>query len=99
MKKYSYSDAMEARTQEKADEILEQLVQWHMNDNGDSREKAEKIQRTNLGYFAGYYSNETRERVERLFRCVHPIFGSIAENGVPTPEEAFEAGKILGSKK
>ena len=36
---------------------------------------AAQIAGSNLGYFAGYYDNETRERVERLFRCSHPGVG------------------------
>lgn len=52
------------------------------------------VARINLGYFAGYYDQETRERVERLFNCQHPIFGN-ASAGVPTTQEAFEAGKVL----
>lgn len=58
---------------------------------------AAQIAATNLGYFAGYYDNETRERVERLFKCSHPIFGSIAKVGAPTAEEAFEAGKRMAA--
>jgi hypothetical protein len=57
---------------------------------------AEQIARVNLGYFAGYYDSETRERVERLFRCEHPIFGAIAEKGQPTAAQAFAAGKAMG---
>jgi hypothetical protein len=52
------------------------------------------VERHNLGYFAGYYDNETRERVERLFKCSHPIFGSIAKNGAPTAKEALAAGMV-----
>lgn len=57
---------------------------------------AEQVVETNLGYWAGYYDNETRERVERLFRCSHPVFGSIAKNGPPTADVAFEAGLKRG---
>jgi hypothetical protein len=53
---------------------------------------AEQIARINLGYYAGYYSNETRSRVERLFSCSHPVFGSIRQNGAPTADEALAAG-------
>lgn len=53
---------------------------------------AEDIVNENLGYFAGYYDNETRERVERLFCTKHPIFGSIESNGIPTAKEAFIFG-------
>lgn len=51
-----------------------------------------EVAKINLGYYAGYYSNETRERVERLFGCAHPIFSAISEKGAPTPEAAFAAG-------
>ncbi|TXH09637.1 MAG: hypothetical protein E6R03_16465 [Hyphomicrobiaceae bacterium] len=46
--------------------------------------------------FAGYYDSETRERVERLFKCEHPIFGAIATKGQPTAELAFALGVIRG---
>jgi hypothetical protein len=57
---------------------------------------ASDIGRMNLGYYAGYYDNETREQVERLYQCTHPVFGAIAVKGAPTPEEAFEAGIKMG---
>lgn len=59
---------------------------------------AEQICKTNLGYYAGYYDSETRRRVEELFTCSHPIFGSIKNNGQPTPEEAFESGRKSSEK-
>jgi len=43
-----------------------------------------------VGYYAGYYDKDTRVRVEKLFKCNHPIFGS-AKDGTPTQEEAFNA--------
>lgn len=59
---------------------------------------AEQIAKSNLGYFAGYYSNETCERVEKLFMCEHPVFGSIEKNGAPGNKKAFEMGLALGKK-
>lgn len=59
---------------------------------------AEQIARTNIGYFAGYYDRETRERVGRLFACEHPVFGKAAVS-VPTPEQAFEAGLLRGMQR
>lgn len=95
-----YDPAMEIETQEDADVYFDRLIEHHLRTSPEplSREKAEEIERSNLGYHAGYYSHETRERVERLFRCAHPIFGSIAENGPPTMEEAFRAGITMGEK-
>jgi hypothetical protein len=56
---------------------------------------AEQIAKINLGYFAGYYDDKVRRKVEKLFCCSHPIFGSIEQEGQPTIEEAFNAGKKL----
>ena len=58
----------------------------------DDNMTAEDVCKVNLGYFAGYYSNETRVRVEELFTCSHPVFGSIKNNGSPTAEQAFNMG-------
>lgn len=51
---------------------------------------AEEIAKINLGYYAGYYNSETRKRVELLFCCHHPIFGSASQE--ITTQEAYEAG-------
>jgi len=51
-----------------------------------------EMAKENLGYYAGYYSNETRTRVEKLFKTKHPIFGSIATEGAVSADEAFIKG-------
>jgi hypothetical protein len=96
--KDKYGPAMEIHDQEAADAYFEKCVTHTMTKGGVSRQKAEEIERSNLGYFAGYYSDLHRERVERLFRCEHPIFGSIAKYGPPSPEMAFQMGLALGEK-
>jgi hypothetical protein len=93
-----YGPAMLITDQTEADEYFERCVAHNMS-FGQDRQEAEHINRVNLGYWAGYYSSETRARVEKLFRCSHPIFGAIAEVGVPTPEEAFQAGIARGNAK
>ena len=90
--------AMEMKTQEEADEWFEALVERHTRLWPCPREEAEKSVRSSLGYYAGYYDSGTRERVERLFKCSHPIFGSIEQNGTPTAEEAFQAGLDFAKK-
>ncbi len=87
-----YGPAMEITDQSKADAYFEECVQHTMANWGKSREEAERTERGNLGYYAGYYDNETRGRVERLFRCAHPVFGSIAEKGPPTAQDALIEG-------
>ena len=49
----------------------------------------------NIGYISGYYDSDKMRRIQELFCVVHPVFG----NKVPTPKEAFEMGKKLGSKR
>lgn len=75
------------------------FIQKHLdkepNPNGMS---AMEIAKTNLGYFAGYYDDATRKRVEKLFMCSHLIFGKIEENGSPTPEQAFKSGMDYAAK-
>lgn len=96
-----YGPAMEMTSEPQAHAYFQQLVEHTMSMkavNALSREEAEEIERQNLGYYAGYYDNETRERVERIFKCKHPIFGSIAEKGPPTVEQALSAGMKMGEK-
>jgi hypothetical protein len=61
----------------------------------DDGKTAAEIAGINLGYYAGYYDHETRERVERLFNCTHPIFGDAATHQ-PTAEESLNAGLAMG---
>lgn len=95
--------AMEITDQDDADQYLRDYVA-HIQSALDKEPRgdamtAEQIAATNLGYFAGYYDNETRERVERLFKCSHPVFGSIKTKGAPTAKEALELGMKMGMSK
>lgn len=90
-----YGPAMLITDQAEADAYFEKLVANSMH-YGYDREQAEACERSNLAYYAGYHSNQCRRRVEKLFDCAHPVFGSIAQNGPPTTEAAFEAGRKMG---
>jgi hypothetical protein len=91
-----YHPAMAITTQAEASAYFERLVQHTMKYRPCERAEAERIERGNLGYFAGYYDHETRLRFESLFSCAHPIFGAAAVNE-PSPVEAFTAGLTMGS--
>ena len=92
-----YDPAMKITDKEEAKAYFERLVQHCLSLENISREDAERVQRHNLGYFAGYYDHDTRLRVEKLFECTHPIFGAAAY-GEPTLEEAFNLGLERGKK-
>ena len=74
----AYSPAMEITEQAEADTYFEALVDRQARVFEVPHEQAKRVERSNLGYYAGYYSEETRRRVERLFRCQHPVFGPAA---------------------
>jgi hypothetical protein len=71
--------AMTITEQADADQYLKAYtahIQEVMDREGGEHPKtAEQVAKTNLGYYSGYYDPETMVRVQRLFRCVHPIFG------------------------
>ena len=92
-----YGPAMDIASQAEADEYFELLVERNLRVNaGHGRAAAESVERQNLDYYAGYFSNETRERVEKLFRTAHPFFGALAVNGPPTVETAYNIGAAIG---
>lgn len=91
----SLGPAMTIIDQNEADEYFEALVQNMMKFGHKTREESIQIEKSNLGYYAGYYDAETMRRVNRLFKTSHPIFGSSR----PTPEEAFETGKSIGGTR
>lgn len=71
-----YFPAMKITSQEEADEYFEAAVQFSLKQNlGMSREEAERIQRFNFEYVSGYFDNETRRRIKKLFSCKHLIIG------------------------
>lgn len=92
-----YEPATKITDPEEAKEYFEACVLHNLRVSENTRAEAIKIEKANLGYYAGYFGAETRRRVERLFDCEHPIFGPISL-GEPTAEEAFETGKKLGSR-
>lgn len=86
--------AMKITDKKDADQYLKDYIKY-IDSFQEKDASSESIAKSNLGYYAGYYSNEVRERVEKLFCCSHPVFGSIKENGIPTPQEAFDMGKNM----
>lgn len=78
---------------------FKELVQHAVETTDLNEDEAEAVVKENLGYYAGYFSNDVRVRVERLYNCIHPFFGSIEKNGPPSAEAAFQMGIALGQSK
>lgn len=83
---------------EQADKYFDCLVEETMTRFKIDREAAEAVERKNLGYWAGYYGDQVREKVERLFDCQHPYFGKIAHVGPVTADKAFLMGLRMGEQ-
>lgn len=78
-----FEEAIKCKDQKEAKQFLQTYVKTGVK---------EEIAKSNLGYFAGYYSPDVREKILQLFNAPHPIFGTTQ----PTPEEAFRKGVELG---
>ena len=98
-----YTPAMHVADQDEADVYLAACVEHNLRlceRDGVTRtqEEAEGIERVNIGYWSGYYDLETRTRVERLFRCVHPLFGPVALAKTLTTAEILSMGREMGEE-
>jgi len=85
-----YRRCARVKTQGEADEFLEELAEDHCNrEDGVSLVGATRIERANIGYWAGCYLRwDETQRVFALFRTSSPIFGDYH----PDVHEAFWAG-------
>lgn len=93
-----FGPAMRVETFEEAEDYLDAIIRYIQSHSKMSRIEAKRIARQSLGYWVGYFDHKTRERVETLFQCEHPLFGTIAGKGAPTPEEALRIGLEMGRK-
>ena len=94
-----FDAAMAVTTEAEATNVLGELVGLMLEEEPTlTHEEAERATRSGLAYWAGYFGNETRARIERLFACAHPFFGAIAENGPPTTDETFALGVAAGAR-
>lgn len=94
--------AMEIETEDEASRYFARYCRWIMRVNAENDKflglkEAQDIAKTNIGYYSGYFGEETQRRVERVFKCVHPFFGSV--DGPPkTPEDILKLGQELGER-
>lgn len=86
-----YDPAMKMIERYEARVYLHRIALLCAESNGCTYERGLDIAKSNVGYWAGYHDRETRTRVERLFDCVHPMLGPVAETPID-PEEIFRMG-------
>jgi len=66
----------------------------NVNDKVNTIEEAERIAKSNFGYFAGYYNQKVCDIIYETYQCSHPIFGDKPFD--VSPEEAFQKGLERG---
>ena len=95
-----FNKALELAKENKneAQEFFKQYIQFILEDNDkvNTIEEAERIAKSNFGYFAGYYSQEVCDIIYKTYQCSHPIFGDKPFS--VSPEEAYQKGLELGRK-
>lgn len=83
---------LDAQTEQDAEDVIAQILEEEfLNEKvrpAWSPAEAERIVRRNIGYMAGYYDQTVQERIYRLFKTEHPIFGT----DHPTFEQALWSG-------
>lgn len=94
-----YGRAMEVQDQAEATAYLDALVEWAWG-QPENRDKTSAEVRAimlhNLGYYSGYHGHEVQARVERLFKAVHPVFGSV-DGPQLTADQVYAAGQALAA--
>ena len=98
-----YGPAMKITDEEEARNYMTELIvyvleKWKQEGRFTYAEdghidEAGRMVAGNLGYYAGYYGMETNVRVQRLFGCEHPIFGSAENMAKLTPEQILDMGR------
>lgn len=74
---------------EEAAEYVNLYVDYLILDWDRTPDEAQEIVLNNVGYFAGYFGQETRRAVREVFGASHPIIGDREDM---TAEELFDAG-------
>ena len=88
-----------AKTDKKeAQDFFKQYIQFILEDNDkvNTIEEAERIAKSNFGYFAGYFNQEVCDIIYNTYQCSHPIFGD--KPFEVNSEDAYKKGLEVGSK-
>ena len=81
---------------ERCQAYLTTYVCYIVSENSCTIEEATRIAKDNLGYFAGYYSSDVYETINKAYGAVHPVFGMNPFD--VSPEEAYRKGLEYGNR-
>lgn len=87
-----FKAALACETNEQAEVWMEKEVEHYVEHHGKTPTEAIAIIKSNIGYMAGYYDDETARKIHRLFNAVHPIFGTSTYHADLSGVDAFKIG-------
>lgn len=89
-------NAMYVETPQQAEQTLEKLIAWAQKEDPSlDYEKARSIQLSNIGWFFGEVSPETRTHAMEMWpEATHPIFG---RHFSARPDQVLQAGMAVGA--
>lgn len=83
-------DVAKTGNSDRCQEFLTSYVEYIVSESNLNVAEAENIAKSNLGYFAGYYSSGVYETINKAYGAVHPVFGKNPFE--VSPEEAYKKG-------
>lgn len=87
-------ETAKTKDQKRCESFLLCYADWIKEENPEMViEDCLKRAKSNLGYFAGYYSTETAKLIENSYRAIHPIFGSAYDRDKYSAEDFFRMGQ------
>lgn len=93
-----YTAAMAVKTVPEAERWTKILAYLVADLEENTAQHAIGFVKNAIGYLAGYANNVERDRIERLYGTRHPVFGTVSEDGIPTPEQAFQLGYDMAAR-
>lgn len=70
-----YGDVCEARTKKEMQARFSRMLSEIVKEHGGTKKGHTPLQLSNVGYVAGYYEKNVRDRVSRWLKAEHPVFG------------------------
>lgn len=93
---FDYALNLAKNDKQEAQNFFKAYVKYILEDNDkvNTIEEAERIAKSNFGYFAGYYNQEVCDIIYETYQCSHPIFGDKPFS--VSAEDAYKKGLEVG---
>ena len=88
---------LSAKNKQEASCLFDIYIKHLMENNIDlTKECIIERAKSNIGYFACYYGADEQDKIQNLYKCVHPIFGAVDDSKQIDQEEILATGIKIG---